>query len=587
MQKLNLISLGLLVSCALLFHGMVGVRAQDSQTDADIQEACDGFKYNGSQLMEDLFDDASVDVDIDVVNIFKNMFGQSKTPKVKDLYLSIYKKVKAEPEDTAMRATAEEYQFTQEQMCAVLGGSFAPIASMNENEVVSITEAEDILSEMQEAYHDNLAEAQVAQEMLMDSYTREIFSNGDTGDSGFDVIYDLEIIEYILFGEAGYETSSSEEEETPEATDDNESEEESPPVSSESSLSEETDASTEETPAESTTSTSEEEKDEAVVPSSCDADPGLQSAFADVVPETPEPEEETAPVSPDTSTDTPDASGEGASQEPEESSPDVIVAAAPSDWSSPEVCDSVFCLFINFTNRPDPSYTEADNCINCHVEYIIKALEDTLSQSLTLGKVSGNLMEPPVCKNDLLLSLTQIDLNLFLIPMPIQTPPGDDIVQGLSFCDSIKDFMDDKDPYNFSLQNLFNGDEEGNGGVCGVDPDTLADKELTDEELAELENYGNGMEDALKDATTRSGSLTSVNELFTEALNDYDTHLAEFEKTFEDSYTVARSGAQNTLYQDLGTEMDQMTNYFKDFYESISLSQKVMEELKTKLKPPG
>ncbi|MFA5842083.1 MAG: hypothetical protein WC882_00160 [Candidatus Gracilibacteria bacterium] len=576
---LNFISLGLLLVSVLVLHGVHNVRAQ---TDADIQEACDGFKYNGTQLMEDLFEDAAGSADLDVVNIFKNMFGQSKTPKVEDLYLSIYKKVRAEPEDTAVRATAEDYQFTQEQMCAVLGGSFAPIASMNENEVVPITEAMDILAEMQETYRDHLAEAQMAQEMLMDSYMREIFANGDTGDSGFDVLYDMEIIEYLLFGEAGYETSSSEGDETDETANDDGSDEETPSESPESTSDDGTDASTEESPAESTTSTTEQEKDEAVAPSSCDADPGLQSAFAAVVPEPSE--EEPASDSSDPSTDTPDTSGDGTPEDVAETTPDVILPAPANDWTSPEVCDSVFCLFINFVNRPDSSYTKADNCIQCHVQYIVEALEETLSQSLTLGKVSGNIMEPPVCKNDLLLSLTQIDLNLFLIPMPIQTPPANDIVTGLGFCDGIKDFMGDKDPYKLSIQNLFDGDK-GTGGVCGVDPDTLVDKKLTEEELAKLRSYGNGIENAMKDATTRSENGTSVNELLTQALNDYDAHMDEFEKTFEDSYTVTRSGAQNTLYQSLGDEMDQMTNYFRAFYESISMTQAVTEKLKNNFKP--
>lgn len=582
-------------------HGLSPVRAQDDSTDADIQEACDSYNYNNSQLLDDLFDAASINTDIEFVNIFGQ--GNPEKPKVKDLYLAIYKKVKTEPEGEALKATAEEYQFTQTQMCGVLGGDLAPIASLYEGENLSTTEAIDAWIDIKQDYEDNLADKKLEQEMFLDSYTREIFANGDTGDSSFDVLYDLEIIEYLLFGESGYSTESTEEEsiepEDSEDTETSEGEEASSeePASSTSSQSEGEESETEET---STTeaepaAATETEEEEPVTPASCTVASELQNAFLAVVPEealTDETaEDEITEETPETGEEIPVANGETESESSadtdsaDSSEPDAILTAEPNDWTSPEVCDSVFCLFINFENREDPSYTKTDNCISCHLKYIVKALEDTTSQSLTLGKVSGNLMEPPVCKNDLLLSLTKIDLNLFLIPMPIQTPPQGDIVQGLGFCDSIRDFMDDEDAYDFSLKNLFDGNEKGEGGICGIDPDSISET-LSDDETEQLRNYGNGMEDALKDATTRSATLASVNELFNAALNDYNEHMEEFEQAFEDSYTLTRAGTQNELYQDLGIEMDQMTNYFSAFYESIQLTQKVAEELKTKLKPP-
>lgn len=582
---INVFSLSLLVLSGWIWNGMTGVSAQD---DSVTQGLCDGYRLNADQLTEDIFEAASVNVNIQFADIFG---GTPKKPEIKNLYLNIYKMVKQEPADDALKATAEEYQYTQTEMCAILGGSLSLVA-MTYEENLDVNEINEIISEIQETYQKNFNDAQEEQEMFLDSYSKEIFANGDTGDSSFDVLYDLEIIEYLLFGEDGYSTGSDD---ASDSGDDEDEDEE------EASGDEETETSTDSevtsTETETTTESSEEEtedpsaeeevttdEEEPLNPAACNADAGLQAALADIAPAesdetealTENEDENTTPeIDEDETVEVDEGDLTSVEKAEERIAESTLVAATPSDWTRPELCGEIFCLFVNFINHPETSYQTSDNCIKCHLDYIVKTLDETVSKGLIPGKVSGNLMEPAICKKEFVASLSLIDLNFIAIPMPLSTPPADDLVTGLNFCDEMGDFIDEEENYDLLVRELFKD-------TCGADGESSS--ELTEEQKYEIEKFGEELNRRMKAVNMRSDDNATLDEILEQAVADHQEELLRFEASFENSRTHAQFGAQTDFFEAMSYEMDQMNNYFLSFQKSISLTQGVAEKLRIKLK---
>lgn len=587
---INTVSLLLLLSSALLWSGIFFAGAEEASDSA--QSYCDGYRYNGAQLFEDLLEEASLNTNIQIADIFG---GSSQKPEIENLYLNVYKLMDQAPSDAALQNTAAEYQYTQEEMCAILGGGLYFLTD-TEDKTLSVTDLQEMRSEILKTYERELEKAKLEQEMFMDSYSKEIFVNGDTADSSFDVLYDLEVIEYLLFGESTYTTTgggdldySSEEDADTDSTEAEESDSSDTPDSesttSSSSGSTDTD-STEEESESAEDSPEAEEEESSVNPASCAAESALQATLSDALgSEDPDTEssggedESDGSEDPDSgeegSDETRDAGSATSTSDPDAEDDDLVIASTPHDWTQPDLCNDIFCLFVNFINEDETDYETSDNCIQCHVDYIVEALKDTTGKDLTPGKVSGNLLEPAVCKRSLVEKLTRpAGLSFIAIPMPIQTPPADDIVTGLNFCEKNRDFLDSEENYAFLLSSIFKE-------TC---TEEAAASELSEEQNARLQEFGEDLNQEIKAADTRTYGAASVQDLLGEAISAHEVNQRAVEAAFQNSYTEARFSDQATFYQLMDQEMSQMNDYFQLFQDLIVNTQVIAEELKNNLK---
>jgi hypothetical protein len=539
-----------------------------------------------------------------------NTFGGTpQRPEVKDLYKSIYKMLKVQPQSSAILKTAEHYEYNANDMQAILKGDIGVL--QDTQPAIGNYEALLALFDEMKATHENfLEDEQFQTHMFLDTYPQEIFVNGRTDDSGFDVVYDLEIIELILFGDESTseggasggglpsfpggipsEDSASLPLSGPSPDGGDGGDSASTSTSEDSSSISEEETAIENISDESLTETAETsdpnddfllEDNGSLNPLACEADSGLQAAFNDAIPE----ETQSNDGDDDTNVDADaggyedgNASGDGDGETslPERYDPahppyvmerpdgtlyidSPLKPATPADWSGPpNLCGDIFCLEIKFTNRPDVKYSETANCVQCHVQYIVKTLRDTTAQSLTPGKVSGNLMEPSTCKKSLFNS--GVSLNFIPIAMPIKTPDATGLITGVNLVENFGDFMED---------------------ALGVDFAKTTDSSKTKGKDIKS-TKGDGLDQAILYQNTMSASGDSQQQIYEEALATYDRKQEEIRLKFEESYTAAKFDSSTDFYQSMRYEMDQMNFYFQSFRTSIQLSQEVVEQRKNDL----
>lgn len=105
------------------------------------------------------------------------------------------------------------------------------------------------------------------------------------------------------------------------------------------------------------------------------------------------------------------------------------------DWTRSLPCGEIFCIKLEVISETYglenrklgtlEDFEKTDNCIACHTMFLQKAMEDTTSQSLVPGKVSMNWFEDATCKAAG--NLINLDLNVYLVKKPIDLDPFDDI----------------------------------------------------------------------------------------------------------------------------------------------------------------
>jgi len=219
---------------------------------------------------------------------------------------------------------------------------------------------------------------------------------------------------------------------------------------------------------------------------------------------------------------------------------------APQNWVEPNVCNDVFCLEVNFVTSKVSAgggmVGPADkDCIFCHIRQIKLDLEETTSHHLTPNKVSGNLIEDAVCKNQE--KNLKIGLNIIPVAVPIKTPPNNDLV--------VRTFTQDKE----ALQDIFKLD-------------------FTSKENPRIENLS--IQDrAAKNiggSVSRSTSTTAlINELSLETAN----LIAQREQSIDDFNTKILTGNGITNFQTISqqiTTMQQSFNSINTLLEQMATS---------------
>lgn len=562
----------------------------------------------------------------------QNAFGGTpERPEVKNLYRTIYKALKVDPEQEALAATADHFQYSPVEMRAILNGDLG-LLRRTQDSAVKYNDLLQLQVSMVDRYNDELAMTQLHSQLIADTYAQEIFVNGDTGDSGFDVVYDLELIEYLVFGDEELSSSSASGNQNvnlpaiPEGDSSGDSIAASspsapapspglspsplpvpspapapssspsgvpvppaPPVPSAPSANGTPSAGEPESSSlPSPTPSSPVPSSGPLNPAACVADPSFQNVFEEIFPPTPDspltpPPTSSGPTEPISSApEIPESPGTPrAPQQPtppsndpyqppfierdSDGKPRVISSLKPeaaADWQeAPKLCNKIFCIKVRFVNRPDPQYEATQNCIQCHVQHIVKVLREAASVGLTPGKVSGNFMEPGLCKKSLFNS--GVSLNFIPVAMPILTPSSSKLISGTDLAENFSDFAADAWGVDFSRN---------------TNPDTVDPSRATP-------TLRKTLDQAISQQQQNAAPGTSQSEAYEDALTAYMAKHNELENKFRNSRLRAQFGVATDFYEAMGYELDQMRFYFGGFRGSLDLIQQAVNERKNTLEP--
>ncbi len=277
-------------------------------------------------------------------------------------------------------------------------------------------------------YNEELELQELKQTLVSESLAKELFYDGDLANSGnVDLLFDLDLIHFALFGEfITFPDRSGEDEDVSLA-----SEEEASPV-------------------QRVVLAAEEDEAAAL---SCLDDSTLRGALAQFendqtdgfvgdteipLPEPPKPTEPQLLYEPfvgseSTSTETPRLQDVERLTELN----DVIQRLELSkkgDWSGSLPCNETFCITVNLVTgnigvvSPKANgETVADpeaNCVSCHTFHLEEAFKELQKKQLIPGRVSTNWFEDATCKEAG--NKVNLDLNVYGIARPIDLDPGDD-----------------------------------------------------------------------------------------------------------------------------------------------------------------
>ncbi len=511
-MKKILYTIGLLMMATAVLKPVISIGAENESYDKDETYSNSAMlaRLLPSAMSENMFESFGQTGDSGAVDITEN-----EAEKVgKDLYLRIWKKTIADPENQALKNTAGRFGISQNDMEFIRSGSLGPLVAKGQSldQDRLIRKATD----MRNRFIEEQKRLSLRADIEAATLPSEVFANGDLSDSGFDLISDLEIIEKLLFlksdpidiGKAYNKEKSSEEEQTPPAPGEAVTTPETAPPQGEPQGAPPVGGGaggTQQTGTQQAAGTQEECPEgfeeapvvtSALQPNCTDASEvqkvidayekakGLQKK--NCVPKGAAAGEAGAGTQQGGGTgETPPgggaAGGGGVSPEaivtddflPEVAPPETPpVEPAPADnWKKERICLGKFCLFINFYyETPTSAYMDADNCIACHIEKIDDLLKKVLSHSISPNKVPGNLIETPKCKNGASIQLSAISMNWNVQFMPIKTPINDDLILGSSINNDWKYFCDATAFFPASM--------------CKVDPPT---QEIKNQELPSLE----------------------------------------------------------------------------------------------------
>jgi len=556
--------------------------------------------YSSANIFSKLTDELGLNPDLDWGESFG--YDESDADKVgQNMYVVIYKKVLEDPAQKTMKEISGKYGLNEGDMWLVLNGNYTPIIDRKPG--LSQEELLEKVLEMQDEYAEMRDLNDLEADIKAGVEPAEFFANGDVGDSGFDVLHDLQLIEEILFLKTspidiGKSYKS--------ATDGGPVGTGQAPVTS----SEVTAPAGIKTPSpesisggggtdtisESGSGTGPLETRSGEVlfnPNAC----FIESEYGDALDEF----EENA-INDSTFKDgsagqevrsgqVPAGGAPGAgniADETEEflaATPHVITPVQPAEadsWLKDKYCTEYFCLEINFVKEPAKSaFANADNCIACHVEKTNDVLKEVINHSLVPTKATGNLGESAECHNAMLTAFGSLSMNVYSVGMPIQTPINDDLMYGT-------DIGDEWDNYCESVAFFF--------GLCGGDededkkeeeaeevyeaPPSLVDRSTKQAIVQSAEEVYEAppslVDRSTKQAIVQSAEEVTQSELITR-INEQIVGAQEQQEEEVKKKETTKSISENAvLYDPLKFEVDRMLEYFNNIKDILhSLHEKV------------
>lgn len=416
------------------------------------------------------------------------------------------------------------------------------------------------MTEIGDAYDTELEFQQSNRRLAYEAIASEMFMNNELGDSAnIDLLYDLDLIHYLLFGELIVWPDRSDEE-----------------------IDLASEVLQEEEPLELFTVPQAPERvvlaEEALDPYVCYGDEDLAGALnefnsnppdtGDALPETEGSIDYSLGSSDETeSNSSSSAAGSSGTSSSSSSSSSAVETnpylvdigaafqaldsvlsgfeAPKGNWIRGLPCSEVFCIEVAvIAETEDPeverenmeagSFEEDENCIACHTAYIQKRLEDTMSKSLVPSKITMNWFEDATCKEAG--SFVNLDLNVYAIKRPIDLDPGDD--------------LDEKADEEIEIFKSSLGPLIGVGDKLG--------KTKSEQECESILNLGKAAK-----------SERAIDELLDQCQEAATENAAQIQEAFAEFNFNTYSQTTSDLYNQVSSELYTMLLYFQTFQEGI------------------
>ncbi|MBD3156384.1 hypothetical protein GF369_01005, partial [Candidatus Peregrinibacteria bacterium] len=136
-----------------------------------------------------------------VDELIEEFKDKPQTALAQDMYLDIYKDINDKPKEQATKSVSNKYSMTEDQIHKLTQeGDLSSIIKDDENADINtvLLQYQAIAND----YQSTLETENIRSELTMETKPSEVFMDGDTSNSEFDILYDLTIIEIILFNEA-------------------------------------------------------------------------------------------------------------------------------------------------------------------------------------------------------------------------------------------------------------------------------------------------------------------------------------------------------------------------------------------------
>lgn len=505
---------------------------------------------------------------------FGASFGEKDPAKVgQDLYLTVYNKTVTSPFEGAIKATAAQYGLPPERMSLILGGDITPI--LERSPLLRIEDAVKIYNQMIATFNDKKNSLDIRAKITSKVELNEMFADGDTENSGFDLVNDLANIEIILFKKN--DPVSFGESYSPNTDDGSDSSNSGSGKAGDTSsnipidLNGQVDSSGNPVDPSKSANTSFKNpflKVDAldpvfiggINPNQCFAAIDLDEALNKFAEEAGK-NAKLKSTNKDQATEVGDkisATGGSDGESPEIGIPDAtttqkpIAAAPPADYEQPAICDDIVCISLDFIKTPaKPSFSQSDNCVLCHVQFINESLKKTISHSLIPGKASGNLGESGLCKNAAGIALGSVGMNISLKTVPMITPAKDDLIKLGNIGDEWDRYAKDNGFWNYSEKKKQILQAKDNGGKIVYTPTITA---LERQLIVEI---GAGSDD-----TTQQNVLAKAEKSYGQIITGEKQQLLVAEISKE------AFGQASTL-QALTDEMKQMNGFFLGFQKQL------------------
>ncbi|MFC1655881.1 hypothetical protein ACFL3C_03365 [Patescibacteria group bacterium] len=340
-----------------------------------------------------------------------------------DMYLNIYVEVNDKPEKKATKAAASKLGMSEDQVSSV--AKQGDLSSLYESSK-TLDKTHQQYIKVLDSYNKALATESLRTELEQAVKPSEIFADGDTSNSDFDLIHDLSIIEEILFNEKSKSDFGGTFNSPSVDTTDSGEQEELADLFDDPSL----------LPDEEGDDEAPKEDDEGLEPLECfEGDDALTNSLQDF-------EDEQA-------TQAEAGAGEG-EEDPfgDETTEEEEFPKAPEDeWSLDDLCPdgAPFCIDIEFIMKKasiGPFKGSKSDCVECTVQKINKAFDDTLAKPLSANKVTGNVLEVAKCKK----SLTVLPANMKITTVAVAVPQSTNLFAPSSIGEEWKKFNERTNP---------------------------------------------------------------------------------------------------------------------------------------------
>lgn len=328
-----------------------------------------------------------------------------------DMYMKIYDDLANKPAQAALKTSAKKFGMSPDDMqkIAIAGDVSGLINKKDASET-----NEDLVnkySKVTASYQSSLATENLRADLNNKANPSEVYTDGDTSNSEFDLLYDLTVIEIILFNEASvsefggqfalpnFNFSDPDEEE----------------LIDELLGAEEVEAT--------------EEKDFSSI-ECLDDDSALENALNNF-----------------------ESGQQGAGDQDDDEGvvfdEDGFPKAEPDDWPTQFLCPdgAFFCIEIGFDDKSTKIYSKKDNCVACHIQNTNKSMDEMLGKPLSPNKMPGNIMEVNKCKS----AFTNVGANMNIITTAVPPPKqaNQDLYKKIDIDKEWQQYKEQYDPLTF------------------------------------------------------------------------------------------------------------------------------------------